>query len=330
MKPKTDLFFLAILAVIVLAYLFPFWGSSQSPIPLNVMGNVGVSLIFFFYGLKLSPHKIRTGLKNWKLHLLVQLATFLLFPITVLLALPFVADGSSNMYWLSFLFLAAIPSTVSSSVVMVSVAKGNVPAAIFNASISGLIGIVMTPLWMGLFLQGSATEFDLGPVYVKLLSQILLPAILGLVLQKYLGGFAGKYSRVLSYFDKAVILLIVFKSFADSFYENLFAGIQFFELMLMSAATLLLFFVVYFCIGWWAQQLGFNREDRITALFCGTKKSLVHGTVFSKILFSASFPIAVILLPLMLFHAFQLLLISIFATKFAASAGPLTAIEEKN
>jgi sodium/bile acid cotransporter 7 len=42
MKPKTDLFFLAILAVIVLAYLFPFWGSSQSPIPLNVMGSIGV------------------------------------------------------------------------------------------------------------------------------------------------------------------------------------------------------------------------------------------------------------------------------------------------
>lgn len=88
--------------------------------------------------------------------------------------------------------------------------------------------------------------------------------------------------------------------------------------------------MVYFCIGWWAQQLGFNREDRITAQFCGAKKSLVHGTVFSKILFSASFPIAVILLPLMLFHAFQLLLTSVFAAKFAASAGPLSTVEEKN
>jgi sodium/bile acid cotransporter 7 len=276
----------------------------------------------------LSPYKIKNGLNNWKLHLLVQLSTFLLFPIIVLLALPFVADGASSMYWLSFLFLAAIPSTVSSSVVMVSVAQGNVPAAIFNASISGLIGIVITPLWMGLFLQGSTTEFELGSVYINLLSQILLPVILGLALQKYLGGFAGQHSRVLSYFDKAVILLIVFKSFADAFYENLFAGIQIFELMLLSAATLLLFFVVYFCIVWWAQQLGFNREDRITALFCGTKKSLVHGTVFSKILFPTSFPIGIILLPLMLFHAFQLLLISIFAAKFAASAGPLTTVEE--
>lgn len=317
MKAPKDLFFLAIVAVIALAYGFPFWGSNQSPLPLNAMANVGVAFIFFLYGLKLSAAKIKSGLKNWKLHVLVQSATFLLFPLMVLLTLPFIADGASNMYWLSFLFLAAIPSTVSSSVVMVSMAKGNVPAAIFNASISGLLGIVITPLWMGLFLQGSETEFQLGPVYLQLLTQILLPVLLGLAMQKYWGAFAIKYSRIFSYFDKAVILLIVFKSFAESFYEDLFAGMKMFELLMVSAATLLLFFIVYFIIGWLAQQLGFNREDRITALFCGTKKSLVHGTVFSKILFTAAFPTGIILLPLMLFHAFQLLIISIFAAKFA-------------
>jgi hypothetical protein len=32
----------------------------------------------------------------------------------------------------------------------------------------------------------------------------------------------------------------------------------------------------------------------------------------------------------MLFHAFQLLLTSIFAAKFAASAGPHTTVEERN
>ena len=317
MKVPKDLFFLAIAAVILLAYVFPFWGSQQGPLPLDAIANIGVSFIFFFYGLKLSASKIKNGLTNWKLHLLVQLATFLLFPLMVLLAVPFVAEGVSNMYWLSFLFLAAIPSTVSSSVVMVSMAKGNVPAAIFNASISGLIGVLVTPLWMGLFLDESATSFQLGPVYLKLLTQILLPVVLGLMMQPYWGAFAMRHAKALTYFDKSVILLIVFNSFADSFYEDLFAGMTLFELLMVSAATLLLFFTVYFFIGWMAKQLGFNREDRITALFCGTKKSLVHGTVFSKILFSASFPIGILLLPLMLFHAFQLLIISIFASKFA-------------
>lgn len=51
------------------------------------------------------------------------------------------------------LFLATLPSTVSSSVVMVSIAGGNMAAAIFNASVSSLIGVFVTPLWMGIFLE---------------------------------------------------------------------------------------------------------------------------------------------------------------------------------
>jgi len=43
----------------------------------------------------------------------------------------------------------------------------------------------------------------------------------------------------------------------------------------------------------------------------------VHGTVFSKILFSNLTSVGVILLPLMLFHALQLLIISSIAVKYA-------------
>jgi sodium/bile acid cotransporter 7 len=75
--------------------------------------------------------------------------------------------------------------------------------------------------------------------------------------------------------------------------------------------------LVYGITGYFSKLLGFNREDSITAQFCGTKKSLVHGTVFSKILFPTSMPMGIILLPLMLFHAFQLFIVSIIATKMA-------------
>ncbi|NCU05210.1 MAG: bile acid:sodium symporter, partial [Chitinophagaceae bacterium] len=167
MKFKIDSFVLAIIAIIIVAYFFPQWGSSNSTVPLDLIGSIGISLIFFFYGLKLHPEKIKNGLKNWKLHVLVQLSTFLLFPVIVLLVRPFISDEHANSTWLAFLFLAALPSTVSSSVVMVSIAKGNLPAAIFNASISGLIGIIITPLWMGLFLQQTATDFNLSSIYIK-------------------------------------------------------------------------------------------------------------------------------------------------------------------
>ncbi|RIV53041.1 bile acid:sodium symporter [Flagellimonas taeanensis] len=317
-KIKLDRFVLAIILVVVLAYFFPGLGSRGSQVPLDSIVSVGISFIFFFYGLKLSPEKIRTGLKNWRLHVLVQLSVFLLFPLIVLAFHPLLGSGESGDIWLAFLFMAALPSTVSSSVVMVSLAKGNVPAAIFNASISGLIGIVVTPLWMGVFLEQQAGDFDLLDVYTKLLTEILLPLVLGLLLNRYLGKYAARYGSYLTLFDKSVILLIIYKSFVHSFEDKVFSSVDLKDFALVYIGVLGLFFLVYFMIGFVANKLQFSTEDKITAQFCGTKKSLVHGTVFSKILFPASIPMGIILLPLMLFHASQILIIGVVAGRSAS------------
>lgn len=317
MKLKIDNFVLSIMIIVVIAYFFPQWGKSNSAIPLDKVASIGVSLIFFFYGLKLSVEKLKTGLKNWKLHVLVQSSTFLIIPLIILGFYPFVSSSEGETLWLSFLFLAALPSTVSSSVVMVSMAKGNLSAAIFNASISGLIGIVITPLWMGLFMDPSTSDFQLGDVYIKLMTEILLPVVLGLSLQRFWGKYALQYASQLSLFDKSIILIIIYKSFAHAFDEGIFESVGMFDLVFISVASFILFFVVFYITGFLSIWMGFSIEDKITAQFCGTKKSLVHGTVFSKILFPETFPVAMILLPLMIFHALQILIVSIIATKWA-------------
>ncbi|VXB81428.1 conserved membrane hypothetical protein [Flavobacterium sp. 9AF] len=318
---KVDKFLLAILGTVLLAYFFPQFGSKNSPIPLSLIGSIGVALIFFFYGLKLHPDKIKSGLKNWKLHLLVQLSTFLLFPIIVLATKPFLVSQEQETLWLAFLFLAALPSTVSSSVVMVSIANGNIPAAIFNASISGLIGILITPLWMGLFLQQNEVAFDLGSIYIKLGTEILLPVFLGILLQRFLGKYAAQYNKQLTLFDKSIILLIIYKSFSESFEEKVFSTVSVLDLLSVFVYDVLLFFIVYQIIGFVSKKLQFTTEDQITAQFCGTKKSLVHGTVFSKILFPSNVATGIILLPLMLFHAMQIFIISFIASKLGNEKG---------
>ncbi len=310
-------FVFALFLVMLLAWLFPGPGSPDSVIPMKTIGSIGISLIFFFYGLKLSREKIRIGLRNFRLHLLVQLSTFLLFPIIVMLFFPLLQNDYQHTLWLAVFFLAALPSTVSSSVVMVSLAKGNVPAAIFNASLSGIIGIAITPIWMGLFMQAQEADFDFSQIYLRLLLEIILPVALGLLLQPRWHAFATKYSRQLAMFDKSVILLIVYKSFAESFYAGLFEGIGWYDLCLLTALVIILFFVVYGMIFFISTWIGFNREDRITAVFCGSKKSLVHGTVFSNVLFGNMATAGIMLLPLMIFHAFQILAVSVIATRYA-------------
>lgn len=314
---KIDKFVLSIIAVIGIAYIFPQWGAQESNVPIDDIATIGIALIFFFYGLKLSPDKLKAGLKNWKLHALVQIATFLIIPVLVLAFHPFLRSEEQEIIWLAFFFLAVLPSTVSSSVVMVSLAKGNIPAAIFNASISGIIGIAITPLWMGLFIQEAQTDFDFTDIYIKLILQIIFPVVAGLLLQRFWGNWAHKYSSSLSTFDKSIILLIIYKSFAESFVDNIFSAVSISDLLIICVGVLILFLIAYFLTGLMAKKLHFKREDQITAQFCGTKKSLVHGTVFSKILFGNMSSIGIILLPLMIYHALQILILSVIATKIA-------------
>jgi len=87
---------------------------------------------------------------RWKLHLLVQVLPSAIFP---LLWIPFKLAFSGLIpsgLMLGFLYLCALPSTISSSVAMTAVARGNVPAAIFNATLSSVIGILLTPAILSL------------------------------------------------------------------------------------------------------------------------------------------------------------------------------------
>ena len=152
---QQNIFLFLLLLMVIFGKILPFKESYQQVFNLDAFINWGIVGIFFLYGLKLNFKKVVQDISNWRLHLLVQSATFVLFPFLVFVFYGFVVNTEYYALWLSVFFLACLPSTVSSSVVMVSIAKGNVTSAIFNASISGLIGIVMTPLLMGFFLQQS-------------------------------------------------------------------------------------------------------------------------------------------------------------------------------
>ena len=314
-KLKVDSFVIAIIISIILAYFFPQLGASDSPVPMNLISSLGISFIFLFYGLSLSTEAIKNGLKNWKLHLTVQSSTFLLFPLLIIPFFPLFKDTSYEILWLAFLFMAALPSTVSSSVVMVSLAKGNLPGAIFNASISGIIGIILTPLWLMPFIKQTDIVFDFSTIYLQLITEIVVPLILGLLLRKYLGKWARRHKRGLDLFDKFIILLIIYKSFVHSFEDKIFSSVSLSEMLGMVGLVLVLFIIVYSLTGWIGKVLKFNHDDQITNQFCGTKKSLVHGTVFSQALFGQTSFVGIIILPLMFYHAFQILIISVIATK---------------
>lgn len=309
---KFNGFITALLGAIVIAYFFP---SVPESFPLGTIIDIGIGLIFFFYGLKLAPADLKLGFLNYKSHVLIQLTTFVIFPLITFLFIPLFEGGTSSNLWLAIYFLGVLPSTVSSSVVMVGIARGNLPTAIFNASISGLIGILATPLWLSLFMMKSG-DFAVVNIITKLFLQIVFPLCAGLMLQRFLGKLASNFRRQLGLFDKSVIVLIVYSSFSNSFTSRVFSDIRILDLLKISGIVIILFFAVYWFTGYLCKRFNFNLRDTITVKFAGTKKSLVHGSVMAKIIFGSSAALGLLLLPIMLYHILQLLLVAVFAEKY--------------
>jgi sodium/bile acid cotransporter 7 len=305
-------FLLGILAAIGMAALLPEFGSSESNLPWKPFIQVGIALLFFFYGLKLDPNQLRTGLRNWKLHALVQLTTFLGFPLLVM-GLVTLFPGLNPNFALGISYLGALPSTVSASVVLVSIAGGNVAAAIFNASISSLFGVVLTPLWMRLAGGEVAGELDLWASIVDLSFKVVLPVLLGLFLHRSLFPRIKPYLNRLKYLDQTVILSIVFTTFSESFSQKLFASFSWFSLGGLALFMLCILLLVFGLLFIFVRLFSFSREDQIAALFCGSTKSLVHGLAMGKVLFPSSAILGLVLLPVMLYHLQQLILGSILA-----------------
>ena len=304
--------------MVLLGKIIPYRESYNTYFNLGTFIDWGIVIIFLLYGLKLNIREVVNDIKNWKLHLLVQLATFVLFPLLVIAFYPLAKDTTFYLLWFSIYFLACLPSTVSSSVVMVSIAKGNVPSAIFNASISGLIGIFATPMLMHPFMDNSSNAtVDQASIIQQLLLKVLLPIVLGLLLNPLCRKFITRYGKLIGKFDRLIILLIVYESFSTAFVNQVFSSVPAVTFLIIAGASVGLFFIVYHVLGWAAKRLDFNREDTITTTFCGSKKSLVHGSLFMMVLGIPDDNKVMFLLPIMLYHSFQLFYVSWLANKLS-------------
>ena len=312
-----DGFILALLAAVLLASLWPELLRSGGLIHIDVFTTYGVAIVFLLYGLTLSPAKMRQGILNWRLHVVVQLATFLLFP---LVGIAFNWAGGQHLdpaLALGVFYLCALPSTVSSSVAMTSIAHGNVPGAIFNASLSSLIGVFITPLWVNAFLHTQGINLPLGPVILKIVLLVLLPIVIGQILRPFVLRWIEAHLTAAKLLDRATILAIVANSFADSVAEGVWAAHGLGTLLLIAAISVLLFWVMFALMSGLARMLGFSREDRITALFCGSKKSLASGVPMARIMFGTNPALGLIIAPIMIFHLLQLVMVSVIARRFA-------------
>jgi sodium/bile acid cotransporter 7 len=315
-----DPFLVALIVTVTAASVLPArgWGATVA----GWAADGAILLLFFLHGAKLSRQAIVAGASKWKLHLVVLATSFLFYPLLGLGAREVALHVAPAMA-AGLLYLSLLPSTVQSSIAFVSIAGGDVPAAIGAASLSSIVGIVVTPLLaQALMGAGGTSGAQALDSILKVGGQLLVPFVAGHLARPWIGGFVDRHKTLVGRVDRGSILFLVYTVFSAAVVEGLWHRTDLHDLIAALAIGLIMLAIVLAVTLWLPRALGWSREDEIVWRFCGSKKSLVSGVPLAAAIFPAA-QVGMLLLPVMLFHQAQLMICSVLAKKYAASAEPM-------
>jgi sodium/bile acid cotransporter 7 len=124
--------------------------------------------------------------------------------------------------------------------------------------------------------------------------------------QNCLGNWAAGQKALLSLFDRAVILLAVYISFAGAVASGALGGLDGMVLIALALALALLLAVAFGGALLAGGVLGLQRPDRISLIFAGAHKSIATGAPMAALLFGNQ--AGLIILPAIIYHIAQLIL----------------------
>jgi sodium/bile acid cotransporter 7 len=310
---RIDGFLTAILLTVAFAYLMPARGDAA--VAVGGLTDAAIALLFFMHGARLSSEAAFLGARQWRLHTMVFLSTFVLFPLLGISAHFLAPSLLPAPLWAGLILLTALPSTVQASIAFTSVAGGNVPAALCSASASNLLGVFLTPLIAGFLLTSHGADLS-ARSFLAIVVQLLLPLAAGQLLRPWIGGLVTRNARVLKSVDYGSILLIVYSAFSHGVVNGIWHQIDAIQLVRLVLVDAVLLATVITILTFASRRLGFPRADEITIVFCGSKKSLASGLPIATVLFAGH--VGLVIIPVMVFHQIQLMVCASLARHYAA------------
>lgn len=312
-----DTFTILLVCTVAFASQVPIYG--QPAEWFSTATKVAIAALFFLHGARLSRDVVIAGLLHWRLHLMIVLVTFGLFPL-VGFGLSFALKGFlSPTLFIGVLYLCTLPSTVQSSIAFTSMAGGNVPAAICAASASNIFGMFLTPLLCGLILSAGGHGGVSLDAMLQIFTQLLLPFIAGQLLQPWIGNWVRAHKKILMPIDRGSILMVVYGAFSEAMIEGIWHNFDLADIGLIVVIDAVLLAIMLTITMFGSRKLGFSREDEIAITFCGSKKSLASGVPMANAIFAGQ-AVGAIVLPIMIFHQIQLMTCAVLAQRYAAKA----------
>ncbi len=302
-----------ILAVLVLGLLVPV--PEGVAVVLDGVRTGAIVLLFFLYGARMPTGEVVDGLKRFRLQGSMLGATYLLFPVLGLLVQLLPDAVLAEDLRRGVLYLSLLPSTVQSSVVLTSVARGNVAGAITGATISNVLGVVLTPVLVAVLMGATGAGLDGGAV-TGILVQLLLPFVVGQVAQRWIGPWLRRHGKITKVTDRATILLVVFTAVSEAQSSGAWGDLTVLSLVVLLVVCAVLLAVMLLATWRGGKLLGLDRGDRIALLMCGSKKSAATGLPMAAVLFSPALA-ASVALPVIAFHQLQIVVCAILARRLA-------------
>jgi sodium/bile acid cotransporter 7 len=309
-----DAFTLSILGVVILGAVLPCRGEAAKAI--GIASKIAIGLLFFLQGARLSRATALAGLLHWRLHLHIFASTFIVFPIVGLLLQPVSGTLIAPPLHVGILFLCSLPSTVQASVIFTSIAGGNVAAALCSASLSSIIGMVLTPLLTGLLLHAQGESSLSGAMSIAL--QVLVPFVLGQVAQRRLEPWMKRNQKTVRRVDLGSILLMVYGSISAATLSGMWRLLPMTSFLALVAVDGILLAVMLTGNIQAARRWRFAREDEIAMAFCGTQKSLAMAIPMANALFAGA-TLGFALLPMIVYHQMQFMTCAALARRYASA-----------
>ncbi|CAH1987476.1 unnamed protein product [Acanthoscelides obtectus] len=297
-----------ILGCIFVAAIYPDLGSKQGPLRTEYSVKYGaVFIIFLISGLSLQTEDIFSTLQQLKLHLFIQLYTFLFIPVFTQAFVWLLSFFGIHSWVLKGLItVACMPPPVSSAVILTRTAHGNETAAIFNSVVGSFLGIMITPILL-LFNLGSTTIVPLLGTVIQLIITVLVPLSLGQAV-KSRTNLRGQ-RLPLNTIGQSALLFVIYTTFCDTFLVPE-TGLSAMDVIFTVFSVLILQISLMFLSFKLANRLRryFSPQDIIAIMFCSTHKSLTLGIPILRIMFHGYSHLSQISLPLLVYHPTQIIL----------------------
>ena len=216
---------------------------------------------------------------------------------------------------LGFLYLGTLPSTVQSATAYTSLAGGNVANSVVAAALLNILGVFLTAPLFSALAGSEGAPFDLAALQ-KVALILLLPFVLGQLLQNRFGHFVRDHRTLATWMDRTAIAIAVYVAFSGAVEEGLWDRVDAGEWGVLLAGVVALLALAF--AGAWllGGVLALGRGERIAFLFSGAQKSIAMGAPLAAVLFPPG-TAGLVLLPVLVYHLLQLVLSAPIASRLA-------------